>query len=358
MTPKTILLMAGGTGGHIFPALAVAQSLQKQGHNVVWLGSHDSMEQRLVPQHNIPLELIAMKGVRGKGLLRKLALPFMLFNCVQAAKAIIRKHNISAVIGFGGFVTFPGGLAAKLLGVPIFVHEQNAVAGMANKRLAKWAARVLYAFPQAFPQYPDGLVGNPVRAEIAALPAPESRFANRQGSLKIMIIGGSLGAQVLNEIVPAAFAQLPTEQRPSIVHQSGRGNLDTLKNAYQQAGVEAECIEFVDDMVSVYREADVLICRAGALTIAELTAAGVGALLVPFPHAVDDHQTANARYMVAAEAGLLLPQSQLSVQNLAQIIGGLTREQCLAWAKNARTLAMPHSADKVAQIVLDTISAP
>ena len=355
MTPKTILLMAGGTGGHIFPALAVAQSLQQQGHNVIWLGSHDSMEQRLVPQHNIPLELIAMKGVRGKGLLRKLALPFMLFNCVQAAKTIIRKHNISAVIGFGGFVTFPGGLAAKLLGVPIFVHEQNAVAGMANKRLAKWAARVLYAFPKAFPQYPDGLVGNPVRAEIAALPAPESRFANRQGSLKIMIIGGSLGAQVLNEIVPAALAQLPTEQRPSIVHQSGRGNLDTLKNAYQQAGVEAECIEFVDDMVSVYREADVLICRAGALTIAELTAAGVGALLVPFPYAVDDHQTANARYMVATEAGLLLPQSQLTAQKLAQIIGGLTREQCLAWASRARTLAMPHSADKVAEIVLDTI---
>ena len=355
MTPKTILLMAGGTGGHIFPALAVAQSLQKQGHNVIWLGSHDSMEQRLVPQHNIPLELIAMKGVRGKGLLRKLALPLMLLRCVQAAKAIIRKHHIDAVIGFGGFVTFPGGLAAKLLGVPIFVHEQNAVAGMANKRLAKWAARVLYAFPQAFPQYPDGLVGNPVRAEIAALPAPESRFAERQGSLKIAIVGGSLGAQVLNETVPAALALLPEAQRPRITHQSGRGNLATLQAAYQQAGVDAECIEFVDDMVALYREADVLICRAGALTIAELTAAGVGALLVPFPHAVDDHQTANARYMVAAEAGLLLPQSQLTAQKLAQIIGGLTREQCLAWANRARTLAMPHSADKVAEIVLDTI---
>lgn len=355
MTPKTILLMAGGTGGHIFPALAVARSLQQQGHNVIWLGSHDSMEQRLVPQHNIPLELIAMKGVRGKGLLRKLALPFMLLRCVQAAKAIIRKHHINAVIGFGGFVTFPGGLAAKLLGVPIFVHEQNAVAGMANKRLAKWAARVLYAFPQAFPQYPDGLVGNPVRADIAALPSPENRFADRQGSLKIAVVGGSLGAQVLNEIVPAALALLPEAQRPRITHQSGRGNLATLQAAYQQAGVAAQCIEFVDDMVALYREADVLICRAGALTIAELTAAGVGALLVPFPYAVDDHQTANARYMVAAEAGLLLPQSQLTAQKLAQIIGGLTREQCRAWASRARTLAMPHSADKVAEIVLDTI---
>ena len=218
MTPKTILLMAGGTGGHIFPALAVAQSLQQQGHNVIWLGSHDSMEQRLVPQHNIPLELIAMKGVRGKGLLRKLALPFMLLRCVQAAKAIIRKHHINAVIGFGGFVTFPGGLAAKLLGVPIFVHEQNAVAGMANKRLAKWAARVLYAFPQAFPQYPDGLVGNPVRADIAALPAPESRFAERQGSLKIAIVGGSLGAQV--RACPAARSATPPHHPPIRARQS------------------------------------------------------------------------------------------------------------------------------------------
>ena len=201
---KTFLLMAGGTGGHIFPALAVAQSLQARGHKVVWLGSFGSMEERLVPQHNIPLELIAMKGVRGKGLLRKLTLPLMLWQCVQAAKTIIQKHQISAVIGFGGIVTFPGGLAAKILGVPIIVHEQNAVAGMANKRLAKWAARVLYAFPKAFPQYPNGLVGNPVRAEIAALPAPESRFATRESSLKIAVIGGSLGAQVLNQIVPAA----------------------------------------------------------------------------------------------------------------------------------------------------------
>ncbi|ULJ65360.1 undecaprenyldiphospho-muramoylpentapeptide beta-N-acetylglucosaminyltransferase [Wielerella bovis] len=349
---KTFLLMAGGTGGHIFPALAVAQSLQQRGHKVVWLGSVGSMEERLVPQHNIPLELIAMKGVRGKGLLRKLSLPFMLWQSVQAAKDIIQKHQISAVIGFGGFVTFPGGLAAKILGVPIVVHEQNAVAGMANKHLAKWAARVLYAFPKAFSQYPDGLVGNPVRAEITALPTPEMRFAERSGSLKIVVVGGSLGAQVLNQIVPAAMAMLPENERPQIVHQSGRGNLETLQAAYQKMGVNAECVEFVHDMVSVYRDADVLICRAGALTIAELTAAGVGALLVPFPYAVDDHQTANARYMVAAEAGLLLPQSQLNADNLAQIIGGLTREQCLQWAKNARSLALPDSADDVAEIVL------
>lgn len=354
---KTFLLMAGGTGGHIFPALAVAQSLRARGHEVVWLGSVGSMEERLVPQHDITLETIAMKGVRGKGLLRKLTLPLMLFQCVQAAKNIIRKHQISAVIGFGGFVTFPGGLAAKLLRIPIIVHEQNAVAGMANKRLAKWAAHVLYAFPKAFPEYPNGLVGNPVRADIATLPAPERRFEQRAGSLRVFVIGGSLGAQALNQMVPAALALLPENQRPHITHQSGRGHLSALQAAYQQAGVAAECVEFVDDMTAVYRDADVLICRAGALTIAELTAAGVGALLVPFPQAVDDHQTANARFMVAAEAGLLLPQSQLNAANLAQVLGGLTREQCLQWAQNARTLAMPNSADDVAEIVLQTVSA-
>ncbi|MDK4649986.1 undecaprenyldiphospho-muramoylpentapeptide beta-N-acetylglucosaminyltransferase [Kingella kingae] len=350
--PKTFLLMAGGTGGHIFPALAVAQSLQARGHRVVWLGSVGSMEERLVPQHGITLETIAMKGVRGKGLLRKLALPFMLAKCVQAAKSIIKKHQIDAVIGFGGFVTFPGGLAAKLLRLPIFVHEQNAVVGMANKRLAQWATRVMSAFPSAFPQYPDGLVGNPVRAEIAQLPTPEQRFAQRTGALRIFVIGGSLGAQALNQIVPTALALLPESQRPHITHQSGRGNLEQVQAAYQQANVSAECVEFVHDMTVVYRDADMLICRAGALTIAELTAAGVGALLVPFPQAVDDHQTANARHMVSANAGLLLPQHQLNAENLANILQQLNREQCLQWATQARTLALPNSADDVADLVL------
>ncbi|SSY80275.1 undecaprenyldiphospho-muramoylpentapeptide beta-N-acetylglucosaminyltransferase [Alysiella crassa] len=352
MMSKTFLLMAGGTGGHIFPALAVAQSLQKQGHKVVWLGSKDSMEERLVPQHNITLETIAMKGVRGNGLKRKLMLPITLWQTVQAAKAIITRHNIDVVIGFGGFVTFPGGVAAKLAGIPIVIHEQNAVAGLSNKVLAKWAARVLYAFPKAFEQYPDGLVGNPVRAEIAELPEPKQRFEQRSGSLNVLVVGGSLGAQVLNETVPQALAMLPEAQRPNVIHQSGRNKLDALKSAYEQANVQAQCIEFVDDMVSAYRNADVVICRAGALTIAELTAAGVGALLVPYPHAVDDHQTANARFVVSADAGLLLPQAQLTAAKLAEILGGLTREQCLQWAEQARTLALPDSADDVARIAI------
>lgn len=354
---KTFLLMAGGTGGHIFPALAVAQQLQQRGHKVVWLGSENSMEERLVPQYGIPLQTIAMKGIRGNGIKRKLALPWMLFKAVRAAKAILRQHQIDAVIGFGGFVTFPGGLAAKMSGVPIVVHEQNAVAGLANKRLAQWAARVLYAFPDAFAEHSDGLVGNPVRAEIAALPEPAERFQNRLGSLKISIIGGSLGAKVLNETVPAALALLPENQRPSVTHQSGRGHLEALQQAYADKGVAAECVEFVHDMTAVYRDSDLLICRAGALTIAELTAAGVGALLVPFAQAVDDHQTANARYLVSAQGGLLLPQSQLTAEKLAEVLSGLNREICLQWAQNARTLAQPESAALVADAAEQVVQA-
>lgn len=349
---KTFLLMAGGTGGHIFPALAVAEALKRHGCRTVWLGSRNSMEERLVPQYGITLETVAMKGVRGNGLLRKLALPFTLFKAVLDAKTIIRKHRIDAVIGFGGFVTFPGGLAARLGGIPIIIHEQNAVAGLANRRLAKWAARVLYAFPQAFPNHPDGLAGNPVRAEITGLPDPAERFATRQGSLKICVVGGSLGAQALNSILPEAVALIPSENRPHIVHQAGRGRSEAVRAAYAAHGIEAEVSDFIDDMPALYRDADLLVCRAGALTIAELTAAGVGALLVPYPHAVDDHQTANARFMAAAEAGLLLPQSQLSAEKLAEILGSLDRPACLRWAKNARTLAMPDSAETVARAAL------
>lgn len=353
---KTFMLMAGGTGGHIFPALAVAQSLQARGHSVVWLGSADSMEERIVPQHGIPLETLAIKGVRGNGLKRKLLLPFTLFQTIRAARAAIRKHNVSCVIGFGGFVTFPGGAAAKLCGVPVVIHEQNAVAGLSNRLLAKIATRVLYAFPAAF-DAPDGLVGNPVRADIAALPAPEERFAGRKGRLKILVVGGSLGAQVLNETVPAALAALPSETRPQVRHQSGRGKLEALQTAYRNAGVEADCCEFIDDMVSAYREADLVICRAGALTVAELTAAGLGALLVPYPFAVDDHQTANARFMTEAGAAELLPQPELTAGRLAQILGGLTREQCLQRAQNARRLAKPDSAEQVAEAAIAAAGA-
>lgn len=351
MSGKNFLIMAGGTGGHIFPALAVAESLRRRGHKVVWLGSEGAMETQIVPKHNIPLETLAIKGVRGNGLKRKLELPFTLMKTVAAAKDVICRHQINCVIGFGGFVTFPGGVAAKLMNVPLVIHEQNAVAGLANKTLSRWARRVLYAFPKAFDNG-DGLVGNPVRADIAALPAPAERFADREGRLKVLVMGGSLGADVLNQTMPQALALLPENERPQIYHQSGRNKLGNLQAEYEKLGVQAECVEFIDDMVSAYRDADLVVCRSGALTIAELTAAGVGALLVPYPHAVDDHQTANARFMVHAEAGLLLPQSQLTAEKLAEVLGGLNRERCLQWAQNARTLALPHSADEVAEIAV------
>lgn len=351
MSGKTFLLMAGGTGGHIFPALAVADALKRRGHHVVWLGSEGAMETRIVPQHGIALETLAIKGVRGNGLKRKLMLPFTLWQTVSAAKRILKKHRIDGVIGFGGFVSFPGGMAAKFSGIPIVIHEQNAVAGLSNKLLAKHARRVLYAFPKAF-DHSGGLVGNPVRADIAALPPPEQRFAGRSGPLKVLVTGGSLGADVLNRLLPEALALLPAGRRPQIRHQSGRGKLGDLAQRYQALGVAAECSEFIDDMAAAYREADVVVCRAGALTVAELTAAGVGALLVPYPHAVDDHQTANARFMAAAEAALLLPQSELNAEKLASVLGGLTRDTCRQWAENARTLAQPDSADQVAEAAL------
>lgn len=356
MAGKTFMLMAAGTGGHIFPALAVAEALRARGQHVIWLGSDDSMEMRIVPKYDILLETLDMKGIRGNGLKRKLMLPLTLPKAVIQAGRVIRKHRVSGVIGFGGFVTFPGGIAAKLAGVPLVIHEQNAVAGLSNRYLSRVADKVLYAFPNAFGNVGE-LVGNPVRAEIAALPMPAERFAGRDGRLKILVVGGSQGAQVLNGLLPAALAKLPDEQRPRVLHQSGRGKLEALEAAYREAGVEAECVEFIDDMVSAYRDADLAVCRAGALTIAELTAAGLGALLVPYPHAVDDHQTANARFMVQADAGLLLPQDRLTADKLAEVLDGLTRERCLIWAQNARTLAASDSAEKVAEIAMQVAKA-
>lgn len=354
MSVKTFMVMAGGTGGHIFPALAVAQALQAQGHRIVWLGSAGAMETRLVPQYNIPLETLAIKGIRGNGLKRKLLLPFTLLSTITVARQIIRKHGVDAVIGFGGFVTFPGGVAAKLCGLPLLVHEQNAIAGLSNKMLSYFANQVMYAFPQVFANK-NGLVGNPVRADIATLPPPQQRFAGRQGVLSILVVGGSLGADVLNQVIPQAVALLPVSQRPRLMHQSGRNKLAQLQHNYAECGVNAECIEFITDMVSAYRDADLVICRAGALTIAELTATGVGAILVPYPHAVDDHQTANAQFMVKDGAAVLLPQSGLNAQALMTVLRDLSRERCMQMAAKARALAQPDSAAKVAAAAVASI---
>ena len=354
MNVKTFMVMAGGTGGHIFPALAVAQELQAQGHRIVWLGSEGAMETRLVPQYNIPLETLSIKGIRGNGIKRKLLLPFTLVKTIAAARRIIRRYNVDAVIGFGGFVSFPGGIAARLCGLPLIVHEQNAIAGLSNKVLSHFASQVMYAFPQVFTNQ-NGLVGNPVRADIAALTPPAQRFAGRQGVLNILVVGGSLGADILNKVVPQAMALLPESQRPNLLHQSGRNKLAQLQHQYAECGVKAECVEFITDMVSAYREADLVICRAGALTIAELTAAGLGAILVPYPHAVDDHQTANAQYMVKDGAAVLMPQTSLNAQSLQTVLADLSREQCLQMAEKARALAQPDSAAKVAAAAVASV---
>lgn len=354
MNVKTFMVMAGGTGGHIFPALAVAQELQAQGHRIVWLGSEGAMETRLVPQYNIPLETLSIKGIRGNGIKRKLLLPFTLVKTIAAARRIIRRYNVDAVIGFGGFVTFPGGIAARLCGLPLIVHEQNAIAGLSNKVLSHFASQVMYAFPQVFTNQ-NGLVGNPVRADIAALTPPAQRFAGRQGVLNILVVGGSLGADILNKVVPQAMALLPESQRPNLLHQSGRNKLIQLQHQYAEYGVKAECVEFITDMVSAYREADLVICRAGALTIAELTTAGLGAILVPYPHAVDDHQTANAQYMVKDGAAVLMPQTSLNAQSLQAVLADLSREQCLQMAEKARALAQPDSAAKVAAAAVASV---
>lgn len=354
MNVKTFMVMAGGTGGHIFPALAVAQELQAQGHRIVWLGSESAMETRLVPQYNIPLETLSIKGIRGNGIKRKLLLPFTLVKTIAAARRIIRRYNVDAVIGFGGFVTFPGGIAARLCGLPLIVHEQNAIAGLSNKVLSHFASQVMYAFPQVFTNQ-NGLVGNPVRADIAALTPPAQRFAGRQGVLNILVVGGSLGADILNKVVPQAMALFPESQRPNLLHQSGRNKLAQLQHQYAECGVKAECVEFITDMVSAYREADLVICRAGALTIAELTAAGLGAILVPYPHAVDDHQTANAQYMVKDGAAVLMPQTSLNAQSLQTVLADLSREQCLQMAEKARALTQPDSAAKVAAAAVASV---
>ncbi|MFM9913636.1 MAG: undecaprenyldiphospho-muramoylpentapeptide beta-N-acetylglucosaminyltransferase [Methylophilaceae bacterium] len=352
MSPsRTLMVMAGGTGGHVFPAIAVADWLKAKGWNIAWLVTEGGMENQLIATKGYASSMIKMKGVRGKGMMRKLAAPFqVLFACKQSLQAI-RLHQPDVVLGMGGFAAFPGGLMAWLLRKPLVIHEQNSVAGLTNRALSYFAKRVLAAFPSAFGEKAT-LVGNPVRADITALPAPTERFANRQGALRILVIGGSLGAQILNETVPQALAQLPLDNRPEIIHQAGVKHIEQLQSYYKEANVSADTRAFIDDMATMYGWCDVVICRAGALTIAELAAAGVASILVPFPHAVDDHQTGNARYLAEDGAALLITQHTLNAASLAQVLTSLTREKLLAMAMKARALGKPEATADVAQICM------
>lgn len=343
---RTILIMAGGTGGHIYPGLAVADALRAQGWNIVWLGAPNSMEAELVPKHGYPVAWVNFSGVRGKGVMRLLTLPFTLLRALwQSADAIFR-HRPDVVLGMGGYITMPGGLMAAFLRRPLVIHEQNSIAGMSNKVLAKLATKVMSGFPDVLKA--TTWCGNPVRADIAAVAEPQARFANRSGQLNVLVVGGSLGAQALNEALPKALALMSEAERPNVLHQTGKKHFETVQKLYEQSAIKADIRAFLDDMANQYANADVVICRAGALTIAELAAAGVASVLVPFPHAVDDHQTYNARFLSEHGAAVLLPQTELSAEKLAQLLRGLTRERLQAMAQAAHSLAKP---DATAQVV-------
>lgn len=351
---RTLLIMAGGTGGHVMPALAVAEHLRDEGWRVVWLGTRAGMEARLAVEKGFAMAWVKVAGVRGKGLVAKVLLPMnLLLAFWQAARAIFRERP-DVALGLGGYVAFPGGMMASLLGKPLLIHEQNAVAGLTNKVLSHVADRVLLGLPLATCNSPlakGEWVGNPVRPEIAALPAPAQRLAGRDGPLRLLVVGGSLGAAALNERVPQALARIPVPLRPQVRHQSGRQHLDVLKGHYAGAGVEAECMDFIADMAAAYAWADVVICRAGALTVAEIAASGSAALFVPFPFAVDDHQTANARFLANTGAAWLMQQTELAPEALAAWLQGLTREEILARAAKARALAKPDATARVAEVV-------
>ncbi|MBP6020661.1 MAG: undecaprenyldiphospho-muramoylpentapeptide beta-N-acetylglucosaminyltransferase [Burkholderiaceae bacterium] len=342
----TLLVMAGGTGGHIMPGLAVAREMQSRGWNVVWLGDPERMEGRLVPSQGIQLLPLHFSGLRGKGALALLKLPFTLSRALWQARKVLRAQAPDVVLGMGGYVAFPGGVMAKLAGIPLVIHEQNAVAGTANRWLARLASKVLVGFPGALPG--AVMVGNPVRQEMLQLAPVAERYEQRQGPLRVLVVGGSLGASVLNRVVPKALGLLPLEQRPLVRHQAGEQHLAGLQSAYAEAGVTAQCHAFIDDMAEALGWADVLVCRAGAMTVAEVAAVGVAALFVPLPHAIDDHQTANARYLSDCHGAWLCKQNDLTAEWLARWLGELNRSQLGAAASHAREHAALHATQHIA----------
>lgn len=345
---KTLLVMAGGTGGHIFPGIAVAEALRQRGWRIVWMGNSDRMEGRLIPEQGYETAWIRFGALRGKGLMPKLLLPLNLLRGFWQALGALQKVKPDVVLGMGGYVTFPGGMMAVLLGKPLVLHEQNSIAGLANRVLSRVADCALTGFPNALSE--AQWVGNPVRADIAALPEPAERYGARDGRLRVLVVGGSLGAAVLNEVVPAAIARLPEACRPVVTHQAGVNQIEALRQSYANSGVQGELLPFIDNMAERYAQADVVICRAGALTVAELAAAGVASVLVPFPHAVDDHQTANARFLSDAGAAHLLPQSELNADTLSRMLGSFDRSALLEMANKARALGRADASIKVADI--------
>lgn len=351
-TPIKLLIMAGGTGGHIFPGLALADYVRARGVTVHWLGTQKGLESELVPAAGIPISFIPIQGVRGKNWKTKLLTPVYLLKAVMQAIRIIHEIQPDLVIGFGGFASGPGAIASWLLRKKLVIHEQNAIPGFTNRWLAHLADQVFEGFPNTFKRRKNVVtVGNPVRASIAGLPSPTQRFQSRDPSrpMRLLILGGSLGAHALNAVMPQALATLAPNERPEIVHQTGKNDCDAIQNAYENLGVSARVTPFIKEMDAVYAWADFVVCRAGALTIAELCAAGIGAILVPYPHAVDDHQTANALFLVNHQAACLLPQSQLNEQSLIALLKPFCHSftERLRFAENAYPLRQPDPCEKI-----------
>lgn len=350
-----VMITTGGTGGHVFPGLAVASKLVARGARVSWLGTREGIEAKLVPQHGVEFEGISFRGVRGKGLRTLLLGPYALLAACLAARAIIRRRMPDVVLGFGGFASFPGGLMGTATGRKVVLHDSNAVAGLATRVLAHGADRILLGFPQALRGKHAKIVewvGNPLRDAVCALPAPAARFAGRSGPLRLLVVGGSLGAQALNTLVPQAIAELPPEHRPQIVHQAGERHIEALRAAYRETGVDGECVAFIDDMAARYAWADFVICRGGALTVSELAAVGLGALVVPLPGAIADEQSANAQFLVDAGAAWKEPQDTLTAERLLARIGALDRAACLAMAEAAYAHGKRDAAARVADVCL------
>ena len=345
---KKLLIMAGGTGGHIMPGLAVAEQMKSEGWSIAWMGNPDGMEAKLTAGRGYEMAWVHFSALRGKGLFRKLMLPFNLLRGFYQAFVELERLKPDVALGFGGYITFPGGMMAVLKGIPLVLHEQNSVAGLANRVLARVADRVLTGFPDAL--VGGEWVGNPVRPEISAVsPAPTERYAGRQGALKLLVVGGSLGARALNESVPQALALISKPERPVVMHQTGAQELATVTALYAQLDVQAQCMAFIGDMAGAYAQADLVICRSGALTVAELAAAGVASLLVPFPAAVDDHQTTNAQFLSRAGAAFLMPQLELTPESL-KAISAVPRQQLAQMAEKARALAKPNATTVVVQV--------
>ena len=353
MTPATekkpaALIMAGGTGGHIFPGLAVAEALRDSGWRVHWLGTPGSMESQLVPARGFPLETIEFSGVRGKGLTTMLMLPLRLLRAFAQSLRVVRRVRPDVLVGFGGYVTFPGALMGVAAGKPLVLHEQNSVAGLSNKLLSHIADRVLTAFPGVLTSARQARwVGNPLRPMFMRQASPAERFAGRSGPLRLLVVGGSLGAKALNDIVPQALALLPPPQRPMVKHQSGARQIDDLRASYAAAGVEAMLTPFIDDTAQAFADADFIVCRAGASTVTEIAAVGAAALFVPFPFAVDDHQTSNARFLVDAGGGWLMAQSDLTPQRLADMLRAMDRDTLLDVARKAKTMQKSEATQEV-----------